>query len=121
MSFINFLGIIMNTKFVATTLILASGLIAGTSFAQVTDRSDATSMRLEASANMNTSTSALTREQVVASVLQARADGSLARAQLNEGERSKRTVQPAPSTVSVEQVRAEAVVAAHTRAQEFGG
>jgi hypothetical protein len=47
----------MNTKFAATALILASGLIAGTSFAA--------------------ESGALTREQVRATVLQARAEGSM--------------------------------------------
>lgn len=128
---------IMKTKFAATALILASGLIASTSFAA--------------------DTGALTREQVRATVLQARADGSLT--QMNEWVKNtvNAAAKSAPSTVTREAVRAEyvvakkagylpvepgyvsaaepafvstrtraevrtdAVIAAHTRAQEFGG
>ncbi len=129
----------MKTKFAATALILASTLVAGTTFAA--DNGE------------------LTREQVRSSVMQARADGSLA--QMNEGfknafkaaapstpstltrdavkaeyfaakeagtlppvgERGDLfTVQPVfASTRSRNDVRAEAVVAARMHPQEFGG
>ena len=74
---------IMKTKFAATALILASGLIAGNSFA-----ADA---------------GALTREQVRADYLQARAEGSLPPI----GEGQVVNAKSAPSTMTREAVMAE--------------
>lgn len=127
----------MKTKFAATALILASGLLAGNSFAA--------------------DNGPLTREQVRATVLQARADGSLE--QMNEGVKNAfKAAKATPSAVTREavmaeyyaaqkagtlpqigefgalaaepafvstrtraEVRTEAVTAAHTRVQDFGG
>lgn len=97
----------MNTKFAATALILASSLIASTSFAYVPDRSDATMMRNFATSGSMAAPSTLTREQVRADVAQARADGSLAL--VNEGVKNvlKSAVKSAPSTVTREAVLGE--------------
>jgi hypothetical protein len=73
----------MKTKFAATALILASGLIAGTSFAA--------------------DNGALTREQVRAAYLQARAEGTLPQV----GDGAVVYVKPAPSTLTREAVMAE--------------
>ena len=80
----------MKTKFAATALILASGLIAGTSFAA--------------------DSGALTREQVRAEYFQARAEGSLPPV----GERQLNNVKSAPSTLSREAVMAEYFAAEKT-------
>lgn len=109
---------IMKTTSVATALILTSALLAGTSFAQVQDRSDATAMRTSggASAELKSETSTLTREAVMAEYVAAKKAGTLPQV----GERE--TLQPViTSTRSRADVRADAVVAAHTRTQEFGG
>jgi hypothetical protein len=76
-------GIIMKLKFTATALILASGLIASTSFA----------------ADSGT----LTREQVRAEYFQARAEGSLP--QVGEGQLNN--IKSAPSTLTREAVMTE--------------
>ena len=128
----------MKTKFAATALILASGLIASTGFAA--------------------DSGALSREQVRATVLQARADGSLALTSAEIGNASSAAVKSTltaltrervmaeyfaaqkagtlpqlgeldalaeqPTFVSTHtrnEVRVEAVVAAHLHTQDFGG
>jgi hypothetical protein len=84
----NFLKeIIMKTKFVTSALILASGLIAGTSFAA--------------------DNVALSREQVRADYIQARAEGSLPAM----GDAPVFYVKAAPSTLTRDAVTAEYVAA----------
>lgn len=76
----------MKTKFAATALILASGLIASTGFAA--------------------DSGALSREQVRATVLQARADGSLASASAEIGN-AVNAVNATPSSQTRERIMAE--------------
>ena len=112
---------IMKTTSVATTLILTSALLAGTSFAQVQDRSDATAMRTSggASAELKSETSTLTREAVMAEYFAAKKAGSLPA--INEVANA-RPVQPAGEGArSRAEVRAEAVMSARMHTQEYGG
>lgn len=83
----------MKTNYAATALVLALGVIASTSFAG--------------------ESGALTREQVRASVLQARADGTL----LPVNDRSVRKAKSEPSTLTREAVMAEYFAAKKTRVQ----
>ena len=76
----------MKTKFAATALILASGLIASTGFAA--------------------DSGALSREQVRATVLQARADGSLALASAEIGNASSAAVKSTLTALTRERVMA---------------
>jgi hypothetical protein len=75
--------VIMKTRFVTSALIIATGLIAGSSFAA--------------------DNSGLTREQVRAAYFQARADGSLPAV----GERQENVNRYAPSTLTRAEVMAE--------------
>ena len=113
----------MKTKFAATALILASGLIAGTSFAAdngALTREQVRAAYLQARAEgtlpqadngqviyVKPAHNSLTREAVTAEYLAARKAGTLPQA--DNGQVSY--VKPAPSTLTREAVRAEYLAA----------